>query len=62
MFFPWVLFIQMHMVIDISLDLLIETWIYINNFILKIIVWLLMNGSNELLKLKNMDWSSIETS
>jgi hypothetical protein len=27
LFFPWVRFIQMHMVINISLDLLIETWI-----------------------------------
>jgi len=26
-FFPWVLFTQMHMVINISLNLLIETWI-----------------------------------
>jgi uncharacterized protein (DUF2062 family) len=27
MFFSWVPFIQMHMVINISLDLLIGTWI-----------------------------------
>jgi hypothetical protein len=27
MFFPWVPFIQMHMVIHITLDLLIGTWI-----------------------------------
>jgi hypothetical protein len=27
MFFPWVPFIQMHVVINIFLDLLIETWI-----------------------------------
>jgi hypothetical protein len=34
MCFPWVPFIQMHMVINISLDLLIEIWIYTNNFII----------------------------
>jgi hypothetical protein len=39
-FFPWVPFIQLHMVINISLDLLIGTWIHINNFIMKKIVWL----------------------
>jgi hypothetical protein len=33
--FPWVPFIQMHMVINISLDLLIGTWIWTNNFIMK---------------------------
>jgi hypothetical protein len=38
-FFPWVPFIQMHVVINISLDLLIGTWIKINNFIMKINVW-----------------------
>jgi len=40
-FLLWVPFIQMHIVINISLDLLIGTWIYNNNFIImKIIVWL----------------------
>jgi len=34
MFFPWVPFIPMHMVINISLDLLIEIWIYTNNFMI----------------------------
>jgi hypothetical protein len=33
----------MHMVINISLDLLIETCIKINNFIIKRIVWLLID-------------------
>jgi hypothetical protein len=33
MFFPHVLFVQMHMVINISLDLLIGTWIQTNKFI-----------------------------
>jgi hypothetical protein len=40
MFSPQVPFIQMHMVIDISTDLLIGIWIYINNFIMKKFVWL----------------------
>jgi hypothetical protein len=30
----------MHMVINIFLDLLIETWIKINNFIIKKTMWL----------------------
>jgi hypothetical protein len=38
MFFPYVPFIQMHVVINIFLDLLIGTWTKINNFIMKIIV------------------------
>jgi hypothetical protein len=42
-FFPWVPFIQMHMVIYISLDLLIGTWDYINIFIMKWIVWLFID-------------------
>jgi len=42
-FFPWVPFIQMHMVITISLDILIKTWIQINNFIMKKIVWLFID-------------------
>jgi hypothetical protein len=62
-FFPWVPFIQMHKAINISLDLLIETWIKINNFIMKIIVWLFIDktihfvNGNGFLKSKNMDWS-----
>jgi uncharacterized protein (DUF2062 family) len=43
MFFSWVPFIQMHMVINISLDLLIGTWISINNFIMKKNVWLFID-------------------
>jgi uncharacterized protein (DUF2062 family) len=43
MFFPWVPFIQMHMVINISLDLIIGTWIKINKFIMKRIVWLFID-------------------
>jgi hypothetical protein len=63
MFFPWVPFIQMHVVINISIDILIETWIKIHNFIMKILCgYLLIKfsfiGSNGLLKLKNMDSSS----
>jgi hypothetical protein len=30
MFFPWVPFIQMHMVINVSLNLIIGTWIQTN--------------------------------
>ncbi len=37
-FFPGVLFIQMLVVINISLDLLIGTWIETNNFVMKRIV------------------------
>jgi hypothetical protein len=33
----------MHMVINISLILLIETWIQTNKFIMKIIVWLFID-------------------
>jgi len=43
MFFPWVPFIQMHIVINISLDLLIGIWIKTNNFIMKRIVWLFID-------------------
>jgi len=39
LFFPWVPFIQMHMVINISLNILIGIWIYINNFIMKRTMW-----------------------
>ncbi len=51
----------MHMMINISLNLLTEYWISIN-FIMKIIVYYLLIensfiNSNELLKLKNIDWS-----
>jgi hypothetical protein len=35
MFFPWVPFIEMHMMINISIDLLIGIWIKTNNFIMK---------------------------
>jgi len=43
MFFPWVLFIQIHMVINIYLDLLIGTWIQTKKFIMKRNVWLFMD-------------------
>jgi hypothetical protein len=61
MFFPWVPIIQMHIMINIPLNLLIETWIKINNFIIKWIVWLFIDkknsfvSNNGFLKLKNMD-------
>ncbi len=60
-FFPLVHFIQMLVVINISLDLLIGTWISTTNFIMKRIMWLffikkLFVSSNGLLKSKNMDW------
>jgi hypothetical protein len=42
-FFPWVRFIQMHMVINISLDLLIGIWIDANNFIMKRTMWLFID-------------------
>jgi hypothetical protein len=42
MFFPWVPFIQMLVVINISLDLLIGTWIQ-NNFIMKRNMWLFID-------------------
>ncbi len=51
------------MMIKISLDLLIGTWTYTNNFIMKRNMWLFIDkknsfvNSNGLLKLKNMDWS-----
>jgi hypothetical protein len=62
MFFPYVPFIQMHMVINKSLNLFIGTWIQMNNFIIKRIVWLFIDknsfvSSNELFKSENMDWS-----
>ncbi len=47
--FPWVPFIQMHMVINISLDLLIGIWTKNNNFIMKIIVWLFIDKKTHLL-------------
>ncbi len=55
MFFSQVPFIQMHIMIKISLDLLIGTWIKINNFIMKRTKWLFIDknsfaSSNELLK------------
>jgi len=38
MFFPWVPFIQMHMVINKLIYLLIRIWIQTNNFIMKKVV------------------------
>jgi hypothetical protein len=43
MFFPWVPFTQMHVMINISIDLLIGSWIWINKFILERIVWLFID-------------------
>ncbi len=43
MFFPYVPFIQMLVVINISLDLLIGTWIKTNNFIMKRTMWLFID-------------------
>jgi hypothetical protein len=43
MFFPWVPFIQMHMVINISLNLLIGIWILTKNFIMNNIVLLFID-------------------
>jgi hypothetical protein len=43
MFSPWVPFIQMLVVINTSLDLIIEIWIKINNYIMKRIVWLFID-------------------
>ncbi len=45
-FFPWVPFIQMHMVINISLDLPIWTWIQTNNFIMKKTMWLFIDRNS----------------
>jgi hypothetical protein len=42
-FFLWVPFIQVHVMINISLDLLIRTWIQTNNFITERTVWLFSN-------------------
>jgi hypothetical protein len=42
-FFSLVPFIQMHVVINISLNLLIGTWIYPNNFIMKKTMWLFID-------------------
>jgi hypothetical protein len=64
MFFLWVPYVQMLVVINISLDLLIGTWIQINNFIIKRTMWLFIDKKilfvsiNGLLKSRNMDWSS----
>jgi hypothetical protein len=41
--FSLVFFIQMHMVINISLDLLIETSTWINNSIMKRTMWLFID-------------------
>jgi hypothetical protein len=43
MLFPWVPLIQMFVVINISLDILIQTWISINNFIMKRIAGLFID-------------------
>jgi hypothetical protein len=43
-FFSWVPFIQMQVMINISLDLLIGTLFYTNNLITKIIVWLFIDN------------------
>jgi hypothetical protein len=42
-FFLQVPFIQMHMVINTSIDLLIGTWIWTNNFIMKRIMLLFID-------------------
>ncbi len=42
-FFPWVPFIQMQLMINISLHLLIGIWIQTNNFIMNKIMWLFIN-------------------
>ncbi len=56
MVFPWVPFIQMHMVINISIDLLIGAWVKTNNFITKRIIWLFIDKKIHLLVV--MDISS----
>jgi hypothetical protein len=43
MFFPWVPFIQMFMMFNISLDILIGIWISTKNFIMKINMWLFID-------------------
>jgi len=61
MFFSWVPFIQMYTMINNFFNLLIETWIKINNFIMKTTMWSFIDKkphSMGLLKLKNIDWSS----
>jgi len=42
-FFPWAPFIEMHMVINLSFNLLIKTWIKTNNFIMKRTLWLFIH-------------------
>jgi hypothetical protein len=42
-FFPWVPFNQMHAMINISLDIMIGTWIQMTNFILKRTMWLFID-------------------
>jgi hypothetical protein len=49
LFFPWVPIIQMHVVINVSIDLLIGTWIQTSNFNMKRIVWLLIDKKIHLL-------------
>jgi len=46
----------MHMVINISLDLLIRVWIRIENFIMKKIVWLFIDKKIHLLNVMDF-WS-----
>jgi len=42
-FSPWVPFNQMHVVINISLDIMIGTWIQTTNFIMKRTMWLFID-------------------
>jgi hypothetical protein len=46
----------MHMVINISLDVLIGTWIEINNFIMKRTMWLFIDKKIQLLVVMDF-WS-----
>jgi hypothetical protein len=52
----WVPFIQMHMVINISLNILIGAWIQIENFIMKKIVSLFIDKKIHLLNVMDF-WS-----
>jgi hypothetical protein len=49
MFLSWVPFIQMHMVINILLNLLIGTWPYTKIFIMERTMWLFINKKIHLL-------------
>jgi hypothetical protein len=55
-FFPYVHFIQMHMVISIFLNILIGTKIQTNNFIMKRIMWLFIDKKTHLLAVMDF-WS-----